>query len=199
MSALPAPAHGMTAPDGTTEQGDGVPRAAARLSTSLTHDPPPAVVATDAWRRPASPGTCAGDASASPRGVGSAVDLFRAARSDAAEPHGGRAVVPMSVLTGYSPYSVAHFATPLVAAVWSCSPADASRLRSRTAEKRIGIERAGRAATPSSDAQPPRSRRSGAGWRGTTWTGGPERSGPARPGRTVSRPGRTPGGLGGVV
>ena len=44
MSALPAPAHGMTAPDGTTQQGDGVHRAAARLPTSLTHDPPPAVL-----------------------------------------------------------------------------------------------------------------------------------------------------------
>jgi hypothetical protein len=51
----------------------------------------------------------------------------------------------MSVLTGYSSYSVADFATPLVAAVWSCSPADASRVHGRTAEKRIGIEQAGRA------------------------------------------------------
>jgi predicted NAD/FAD-binding protein len=37
----------------------------------------------------------------------------------------------MSVLTGYSPYSVAPFATPLVAAVWSCSPADAMRYPAR--------------------------------------------------------------------
>ena len=34
-------------------------------------------------------------------------------------------------LTGYSPYFVAHFATPLVAAVWSCSPADAMRYPAR--------------------------------------------------------------------
>ncbi|GAB2804139.1 FAD-dependent oxidoreductase [Actinoallomurus bryophytorum] len=34
-------------------------------------------------------------------------------------------------LDGYSPYFVAHFATPLVAAVWSCSPADAMRYPAR--------------------------------------------------------------------
>ena len=32
---------------------------------------------------------------------------------------------------GYSPYFVAHFITPLVAAVWSCSPADAMRYPAR--------------------------------------------------------------------
>ncbi len=34
-------------------------------------------------------------------------------------------------LTGYSPYFVAHFVTPLVAAVWSCSPQDAMRYPAR--------------------------------------------------------------------
>jgi predicted NAD/FAD-binding protein len=34
-------------------------------------------------------------------------------------------------LAGYSPYFVAHFATPLVATVWSCSPADAMRYPAR--------------------------------------------------------------------
>jgi uncharacterized protein len=32
---------------------------------------------------------------------------------------------------GYSPYFVSHFLTPLVAAVWSCSPADAMRYPAR--------------------------------------------------------------------
>ncbi|MGH3375871.1 MAG: NAD(P)/FAD-dependent oxidoreductase [Actinoallomurus sp.] len=56
--------------------------------------------------------------------------FHRAARALLDDPAGADPTLG-EFITGYSPYFVAHFVTPLVAAVWSCSPADATRYPAR--------------------------------------------------------------------